>query len=303
MTSKYSTRYGDSEYVSTPEKNGCYLSKTTFCIICVVFIALLVGVALIFYFGPEETPSDCDVAVCVAPFPAVPGEPVEEEEPSFTGRLPESLKPYHYNLVVRVFLDEEDGDAQFTFDGNVTISITCVETTNVITLHAFDIEVDPLETLITDMQGTEIGISSQTIDELHEFYIIELKTSLKAGEEYSAYLTFEGILGRELHGLYRSSYNDPETKWLVASQFQATGARKMFPCFDEPNMKATFDMVIVHRDTRNALWNMPLVKTVPTYDNWLESHFETSVIMPTYLLAVVVSDFPYLEIVREDGLV
>ncbi|RXM95835.1 Endoplasmic reticulum aminopeptidase 2 [Acipenser ruthenus] len=78
---------------------------------------------------------------------------------------------------------------------------------------------------------------------------------------------------------------------LAATHFEATSARKAFPCFDEPSMKAVFSITIIRDQQHYAISNMPKRTTVPRADGLLEDHFLHSVKMSSYLVAFVVSDF------------
>ena len=51
----------------------------------------------------------------------------------------------------------------------------------------------------------------------------------------------------------------------MTSQMEAVEARKAFPCFDEPDMKAVFRFTIIHDSSLHVYSNMPPVEEkVPT---------------------------------------
>ena len=82
---------------------------------------------------------------------------------------------------------------------------------------------------------------------------------------------------------------------MATTQFEATDARAAFPCFDEPEFKSQFIVTLVHEKGYKALSNMPVEKVITRNDGFMESHFEETVKMSTYLLAFIVSDFAYKE--------
>ena len=78
-------------------------------------------------------------------------------------------------------------------------------------------------------------------------------------------------------------------------------ARKVFPCFDEPAMKATFNVTLVHDPRLIALSNMPIYQS-EVKDGWRHDHFKRTVNMSTYLAAFAVGDFKYKETTTDNGI-
>lgn len=84
-------------------------------------------------------------------------------------------------------------------------------------------------------------------------------------------------------------------RWIVASQLETVEARKSFPCFDEPEWKATFEITLIHDKSLTAWSNMPIESEVDgdadTNFNWVKTKFEPTLKMSTYIVAIVLADY------------
>ncbi|XP_072519135.1 aminopeptidase Ey-like isoform X2 [Salminus brasiliensis] len=128
-----------------------------------------------------------------------------------------------------------------------------------------------------------------------QYLVIELNSKLKAGEVYRLFTEFVGELADDLAGFYRSEYFEDGVKKVVAtSQMHPTHARKTFPCFDEPAMKAVFHITVLHERGTVALSNGLEIEKVNTTVSGTAvtiTSFQPTERMSSYLLALVVSDY------------
>jgi aminopeptidase N len=177
-------------------------------------------------------------------------------------RLPNNLLPYKYDLKFKVQFDVEFENS-FPYDGEMMMHFTCVKDTKDLIFHINKILVDNstlvLESL-TDSSYNLINGFSWKNDYERQFFVANLAQSFKANNNYTLSMKFTGYLASDNVGFYRSSYlsDGGHQVWLLASQMQPTDARKSFPCFDEPGMKATFKISVEHRYDYKAFSNMPI---------------------------------------------
>lgn len=196
-------------------------------------------------------------------------------------RLIEYFKPTHYDLTISLNEDEN------TFSGFVTIDGVVLK--EQIILHAKDLTIKKVL-----VNGKQADWSSNG-DEL------KITPPSARSDDVLVAISFSGQITDAMHGLYPSYFkHDGETKKIFATQFESHHAREMFPCVDEPAAKATFDLTISSQPDVTVLSNQPL-KWQRTEDGRLISKFETTPIMSTYLLAVVVGDLIKLSGKTKDG--
>src|SRR5690606_19611139 len=140
-----------------------------------------------------------------------------------------------------------------TFSGTVSISVAVVEPVDEILVNAADLEVDSAS--LVGPNGTTIA-GRVTLDEGAERAIVDLDDAAAPGD-WRLDLTFRGILNDKLVGFYRSTYTDEsgQSRTLAVSQMESTHARRAFPCFDEPDFKATFAITLVVDDGLTAISN------------------------------------------------
>ncbi|XP_063695348.1 endoplasmic reticulum aminopeptidase 1-like [Bolinopsis microptera] len=202
-----------------------------------------------------------------------------------TGLLPGDIIPVHYDLWLYPDL------TTLTFQGKVEIQIKVLKRTKCIVLNSLDQNITDIK--LKQKDGTLLMTEDFSFVSEHEFLVIPLRAKLEE-EEYTLVIEYEAEVRHALKGFYRSYYttSSGEKRVAAVTQFEASYARHAFPCFDEPQYKATFTISIVRDTEHTALSNMPKNATVAYgKDGLLLDTFEKSVKMSTYLVAFMVMDF------------
>ena len=198
-------------------------------------------------------------------------------------RLPQTVTPENYKLTLTPDL------AKNTFDGDETIRVRLLQPASEIVLNSADIEIQ--DASIT--RGGESQKATATFDKQKEMVTLAVEKQLPAGPA-TVHIKYSGILNSEMRGFYIGK--DDHGRKYAATQFEATDARRAFPSFDEPDFKATFDISVVADKGHTVVANTKVISDTPGPSE--DKHtvtFATSPKMSSYLAAVVVGEFEYIE--------
>ncbi|XP_036399366.1 aminopeptidase N-like [Megalops cyprinoides] len=240
--------------------------------------------------------------------PAPTPSPTPSNEPWDKYRLPDTLKPQHYNLTLwpRLQVNEH---GMYIFTGSSSVVFTCVKDTDLILIHSNKLNltaIDGHHARLTGLSGAAAPTIKTTWLQVDtQFLVVQLNGRLAAGQSYQLDTEFQGELADDLGGFYRSEYMEDGVKKVVATtQMQPTDARKAFPCFDEPAMKAVFHITLIHERGTVALSNgMDKGMNTEHHPPPPPTTFEPTERMSTYLLAFIVSDFSFIQTMEDTVLI
>jgi puromycin-sensitive aminopeptidase len=196
-------------------------------------------------------------------------------------RLPRTVLPHRYELRLTPDLPGA------TFEGECVTELEIVDPTNTIVCNAAGLEVR--EAWLVDCDGNRIEAEMIHVDDELERLTIEL-AAVPVGNRWWLHTRFSGVLNDKLAGFYRSSYTDVDgaEQTIATTQFEATDARRAFPCWDEPDLKAVFSVTLVVDEGLTALSNAAEVERSPASAGRVTVRFADTMVMSTYLLAFVV---------------
>jgi puromycin-sensitive aminopeptidase len=204
------------------------------------------------------------------------------EKKSF--RLPKTVTPERYKIRLTPDL------TSWTFTGEETVTLVIHEPVGEITLNAAELEIQSVA--IREESGKVVE-GSVTLDPENEQARFGFSAELKPGKADLS-IQFAGILNDKLHGFYRSTYRgaDGQTKPLASTQFESTDARRAFPCWDEPEFKAVYQVTLVVDEKLTAISNASVAREAPLRGTGKkEVVFADSMKMSTYLVAFVIGEF------------
>jgi len=238
-------------------------------------------------------------------------EPIPEPEPGshrkakvVDVRLPTHLVPELYTLELVPFIVPDN----FTIRGHVEIDMVCMLAADNVTLHSADMVINnDTVSLQEKKSGRRIQITGHSYDKDREFYISKLGEDLQPGMQYTIRIEYTAYLKDNLKGFYRSVYKNQATgedEYIAVTQFQATDARRAFPCFDEPGLKAAYKVSLGRTQDMSSISNMPIEskgEAMAGSQEYVWDRYQQSVKMSTYLVAFVVSKFKFRETTREDN--
>uniref|UniRef100_A0A1I7WTS2 Peptidase_M1 domain-containing protein n=1 Tax=Heterorhabditis bacteriophora TaxID=37862 RepID=A0A1I7WTS2_HETBA len=199
-------------------------------------------------------------------------------------RLPRHLQPQSYNLTIHPNIEINK------LTGSVAIDIKVINSTKLIILHADNLN---MLTFYISTNGRKIESDFFACSETSQWALV-MEETVEAGDEVDLRIEFEGEVLPDLQGLYISTHTDKSRS--AVTQFEPSYARKMFPCFDEPNFKATFEVSVVRGPSQIVRSNMNLKISREHVDGLYIDVFHRTVKMSTYLLAVaVLSNYDYVK--------
>ncbi len=222
-------------------------------------------------------------------------------------QLPGSVVPRHYDILMRPDF------GSFRFSGRVAVDVEVRQPVSMITVNSFGLKITAAH--VVDGRGARLeAVSTQAavsfvdpktgetveerfasaaaLDEKAQTAVFSFSRALEKGD-WKLVAEYEGSLVQpSLEGFYRSKWTDDKKidHWAATTQFEATHARRAFPCWDEPALKATYAVTLVIDAGLTALSNMRV--TGETVENASKTvTFAPTPRMSTYLLAWCVGEF------------
>ncbi len=202
---------------------------------------------------------------------------------SVAQRLPKLAVPENYKLTFTPDFTNNN------FAGEETIKIKVLKPTSEIVLNSIDIDFHNVS-ITSDGKTQKAKV---TTDKEKQMVTLAFENQLAAGPATIS-IKLTGILNDELRGFYLG--HDEKGQKYAVTQFESTDARRAFPCFDEPAYKATFNITVVADKDMTVLSNSKVLTDSPGPGESKHTvHFATTPKMSSYLAAIAVGHFEYLE--------
>ncbi len=205
-----------------------------------------------------------------------------EETP---GKLSKEVVPIEYSVRIVPNIDK------FTFTGTETVKLSVRRPVHQLALNALELEVGD-----ASLDGNALPKSAIKIDKKNELLTLALPSELAAGDHTLA-LSFTGKINQQGQGLFYMPYQEQGSgtkKIMLGTQFEATDARRFFPCWDEPVFRARFQLTVVVPENWLAVSNMP-VKSEKKIAGGKEVRFAATPPMSSYLNVFVAGELDLIE--------
>jgi len=208
--------------------------------------------------------------------------------------LPANVKPVHYDLTL------EPDFANFTYQGTVTIDLDVVDDTTSIALNTNELKIH--STKVTAGQQVITESPHVVTDDDAQTTTVSFDQTIPGGSQAKLTMAFAGVLNDNMAGFYRSSFKaaDGSTTYMATTQMEPTDARRAFPCFDEPALKAKFTVTLIADEKMTCLSNMDVasekqIQSTISGGRRKAVTFSPTPLMSTYLLCFIVGELNYIE--------
>jgi aminopeptidase N len=201
------------------------------------------------------------------------------------GKLPKQVRPETY--AIRIAPDLQ----KLTFTGSETVKLDVQKPATKLVLNALDLAITA-----ASVDGKPLDTAAIKLDPKEETLTLALPAEISAGA-HKLLLNFNGKINAQGQGLFFARYQEEGSgakKTMLGTQFEATDARRMFPCWDEPSFRARFQLTTVVPENFMAVSNMP-VEREEKVAGGKEVRFSMSPSMSSYLVVLVAGELDSIE--------
>jgi aminopeptidase N len=207
-------------------------------------------------------------------------------------RLPNTTRPLHYDIWITTGVHRDERE----FHGKVKIQIEAINNTNEVVIHYRLTTIEKVDIFDILNNLIEENVSMSSKDDV-EFLIIKPTQVLSSGQKYLIEITYRGSLRDDRVGFYRTTYIDTSGNsiQLASTKFEPHNARHAFPCYDEPWIRASYNISIRHGANYTAISNMPQIsRSTDEKDlKYVTTKFAELHSVQSYLVAFMVSNLAH----------
>jgi aminopeptidase N len=201
------------------------------------------------------------------------------------GKLPKEVVPTEYAIRIVPNLDN------FTFAGSESVKLNVRSPVHQLVLNGLELKIEA-----ASVDGKELPLSAIKTDNEKELLTLSLPSELEAGD-HALTLRFTGKINQQGQGLFYMRYHEQGSggrKVMLGTQFEATDARRFFPCWDEPAFRARFQLTAVVPENWLAVSNMP-IESEQKIGGGKEVRFAPTPPMSSYLNVFVAGELDFIE--------
>jgi hypothetical protein len=193
-------------------------------------------------------------------------------------------------LIKSYLIDITIDEINLKYNGDVSIIISDDTDMNEIIINSINMNIH------------DVFINDNKVGYTYDQRNIYVKYKFNRQQDYNIKITFDNNISSELVGLYYSTYEDKKIKkQLISTQFESIYCRNFIPCFDDPQLKSRFKIILTGNPKLTYLSNMNIEKE-ENVNNLKKTYFYTTPLMSSYLLCVVIGELSKKTMTTKSGI-